>query len=226
MEGAEPSMITIIDLSWRAFRPVEVSPNPKIGELYDLARWRSPDLFVFYAPALGEPALILPERLIRAVEELKLSPDRSVAETDLMALLRQDQMTALWSEPADLVARSAAKREVDAVIVVDDEAFPVGLFIPTVVAERLSHTSIVQGSSSNLRQTVEELIEEGEVAEAIAAIADEHGEIHRDHFSELLNYAPPNPYFCEGEGKPHTQSRCPCRRHPGAACGRRTVGSG
>lgn len=113
-----------------------------------------------------------------------------------------------------------AWQEAQVVIAVNDDTVPVGLFIPSVVAERLPQTSqILHASSPQLQQTVGRPTEIGDLARAIAAIEGEHDEFH----SEYLNHLAPDPYICEDHGKPHKLSRCPCDIHPGAPCGRRKV---
>jgi hypothetical protein len=216
------SMIPIIQFSWRSFVPAQ-APNVGVGQLYDLAQHHDPQLFVFHDSVHRLSALVIPNLVTQTIESLELPRSESAAAIGLLDLLRQDQMTVHMHQPAHLVARLVAWQGVHTTIVINDDAVPVGLFIPSAVVERLPNTSMLRNSSQELQDTVRTVLATpGGLARAIAAIEREHDEFH----SESLNVNAPDPYVCEDHGKPHKRSRCPCDIHPDAPCGRRGVTSG
>lgn len=213
-------MIPIIDFSWREFKPFQQSLDASVQEFYDLAHIYNPNLFLLHDPERRLSALVIPDLVIQTVERFDLPLEAPVAATGLPDLLRQGQMTVHAGQPASLVALLAEAHEIESVVVVDDSAFPIGLFVPSVVAERLPETYRIQAESSeSLRRTVRRLAAAGNLTGAIAAIEGEYGDFH----SERLNQLGADPYVCDGNGKPHYWRRCPCKWHPTATCGRRTI---
>jgi len=211
-------MIPIRDFSWHIATPLVVG-HVSVGELYDLANQHHPQPFVLHDQADRFSALVIPDVVIQTVEEFNLPLSEPAAAVGLTDLLRQDQMTVHWNVSSSLVAALAAWQEAQAVIVVDDLAVPVGLFIPGEVIERLPRTSLIRQGPPELRQTVRRLTRLGDLAGAIAAIEGERTDFH----SETLNSQGPSPYVCDDHGKPHIRSSCPCSHHPTATCGRRTA---
>jgi hypothetical protein len=211
-------MIAILDFSWRDFVLFE-GVDASVGDLRCLADEHSPDLFLFHDTAVRSSALIIPDQLIRIVEESGMEHDEPAIDSGLLTILRKDQLTVSSREPARLVALVAEEKEAHAVIVTDRfrQNVPVGLFFPGVLRERLQYTSLVRNSS--LAPAIKELTDEGDIVGAITAIEDKHDEFH----SESINFSRPNPYVCAGDGPSHMRSTCPCEYHPNASCAMRAV---
>ncbi|HBY93026.1 MAG TPA: hypothetical protein DEP84_03520 [Chloroflexi bacterium] len=213
-------MIPIIDFSWREFKLFQQSLDVSVQEFYGLAHSHNPNLFLLHDPDRRLSALVIPDLVIQTVERFDLPFEAPVVATGLPDLLRQGQMTVHVGLPASLVTLLAGAHEIESVVVADDSAFPIGLFIPSVVAERLPETYRIQGESSEtLQRTVRRLTATGNLAGAIAAIEGAYDDFH----SERLNQIGADPYVCDGNGKPHYWRRCPCKWHPSASCGRRTI---
>jgi hypothetical protein len=214
-------MIPIIHFAWQRFIPTQIQ-NVRVGQLYDLAR-KNPvqELFVFNDPTHQLSALIIPELVTSIVDELNLPFWESAADVGLLDIIRQDHIAVHMNQPASVVTRLAAKMDAQTVIVVNDDAIPVGLFMPGVVAERLPQASILGQGSVNLRGTVSTQVASRDLAAAIASIEAEMLAFH----SEFLNEHAPDPYVCEGFGTPHKRTICPCDIHPAATCGKRLVGN-
>jgi hypothetical protein len=213
-------MIDILDFSWRGFTLV-ATPNATARELAELARQKQLSPFVFHDPLHRSSALVLPDAVTYAVGRLDIPYDEPAVPSGVLTLLREDQITVRRYQPASRVARLARERDAKIVVVVDEYETPVGLFVPSVVVERLPGSSMITtGSSSSLRQAVQQMVSAGDLVGAIESIEKEHTGFH----SERLNLDAPDPYVCEDHGKPHIQSRCPCDVHPSANCGRRRAG--
>ena len=216
-------MIPIIHFSWQWFIPTQIQ-NVRVGQLYDLALKKSmpnPELFVFHDPTHRLSALIIPDQVTHIVGVLDLPFWESAAAVGLLDIIRQDHITVHMNQPASLGTQMAAKMDGQTVIVVNDDAIPVGLFMPGVVAERLPQSSMLLQSSTDLQEAVSTQLDGGDLAEALASIEAEMLAFH----SEGLNINAPDPYVCEGLGAPHMRTNCPCDIHPTATCGRRLVGN-
>lgn len=212
-------MIPIFEFSWRRFEPAQ-APDISVGQLYDLAQHHDPQLFVFHDSVHRLSALVIPNLVTQTIDSLELPPSESAAAIGLLDLLRQNQMTVHQNQPARLVARLADWQAVHTIIVTNDDLFPVGLSIPSVITERLPHSQILRVSSQELQTTVRTILADTQdLARVIIAIEHEHDEFH----SESINELAPDPFVCEDHGRPHKRSRCPCDIHPDAPCGRRGV---
>jgi hypothetical protein len=211
-------MIVILDFSWRDFRPFERA-DASVGDLLYLAQQHSPDLYLFHDTAVRSSALIIPDQLIRVVEEFGMPRDESAIDSGLLTILRKDQLTVSSREPARFVTLVAEEKEAHAVIVTDPyrQDIPIGLFFPGVLQERLHDTSLVRESS--LVPAIKERMDEGDIVGAITAVEDKYDEFH----SESLNFRRPNPYVCAGDEGSHISSKCPCNLHPDASCKMRAV---
>ena len=154
--------------------------------------------------------------MIQLVEALRLSPGDSALDTGLLDLLRQGQATVGANEPAGRVAWLATKYDIEVVIVVNDDGIPVGLFIPSIVTERLPQTmDKLQQSSPQLQYTIAHLTEENNLPGAIIALEGEHNQYRSERFSQLNIQA----FLCEDHGDPakyHHIFRPSCTKHPGA----------
>jgi len=211
-------MIPIWNFAWQGLVPIREA-NPTVGDLVRLANRNDSALFVLHDPANRVSTLIVPEFIERVVNELRLADDVPAAQVGPLDLLRQRQLTAHPSQPASVVARISAWADADVVILVDDSALPVGLFMPSWAAVRIRRSSLLQSASPELRNTVDDYIIRGQLDEAIDAIDREL----RDFHSEGMNLVAPEPLVCNGSNAPHTVSFCLCRRHPGATCGIRRI---
>ena len=214
-------MIPIIDFCWRDFALEQVR-NITVAQMHNLAQQRQPELFLFHDPAYRWSALIIPELVLDIVPRFDLPPQESASAIGFLDLLEQDQMIVHQNQPASLVATLSAWQQAQAIIAVDDNSVPVGLFIANVVAAGLLERSqILHQSTAQLKQTVARLTAIGDVAGAIAAIEGEHDHFHSEHRMAQSR----DPYVCEDHGKPHFRSRCPCSIHPDARCSKRRVAS-
>jgi hypothetical protein len=209
-------MLSILDFSWRDFRP-DVVEGVRVGELYDLARAHASELFVVHDRALRWTALVIPDVVTVTVERFDLSKDTPAVAVGMVDLLRRDQMSLSLECQASLAARLALWREATVVHAVEDDGTPRGLFIPDIVAERLPGASMLTGGSPELRESAQGPM--GRLGEALAAIEAELPAFH----SESLNSWGPSPYVCHDHGLQHKVSFCPCDKHPEAVCARRAV---
>jgi hypothetical protein len=215
-------MIPIIQFCWQDFKPVEVD-DVEVRRLYNLSKEHDRDLFVLHDRIHRMSALVIPDLVTETVERLdllNLQGETSAAAIGLLDLLRQDQITVNFEQPASLVAIAAAWQQAEAVIAVDNNARPRGLFIPSVVAERLPQASLIQEQSPQFRQSVGQLSQLGYLAGAIVAIENKFDSFH----SERLNHHAATPYICSGP-EPHMASSSFCDEHPNANHSMRNVAS-
>jgi hypothetical protein len=216
-------MIPIIDFCWQEFNPVEVD-DVEVRHLYNLSKQHGPDLFVLHDRVHRMSALVIPDLVTETVERLdllNLRGETSAAAIGLLDLLRRDQITVNFEQPASLVVIAAAWQQAGTVIAVDNSARPRGLFIPSTVAERLPQASLIQEQSPQLRESVGQLTRIGNLAGAIVAIESKFDSFHSEH----LNRHAANPYICDGPLPHKTFSPPPCREHSGAIVTMRNVAS-
>ena len=203
-------MIPISNFCWQGFRPVEVS-NISIGELVSLVNGRGP-FVIIHDRQYHLSAFVVPELMIQLVRALDLSLDGSAMATGLLDLLRQSQIVVGENEPASRVAKLAVEHDIEVVIAANRDLFPVGLFIPSVVTERLPHTTLFHQGSYQLRETVVQLTSVGDLPGVIRAIESEFISYH----SELLTLQDIKLLICEDHGNEHSVFEAPCKDHPGA----------
>lgn len=91
-------MIPIIHFCWQEFTPVKIA-NVSVGDLYEQAQQRAPELFVFHDPEHRSSALVIPDLVTQTVEKLDLPLGEPAATIGLLDLLRQDQMTVHLNQP-------------------------------------------------------------------------------------------------------------------------------
>ena len=212
-------MLSILNISNQTFKVEEV-PDIKVEKLVQLAKQNQPRLFVVHDPAHCISAVVIPERVLTVVKELKLPGYQLAADVGLMGVLRQRQITVTKDQSAQTVARMANLSRAEFVIVRDQQHAPSGLFIPHVVAERLPHTRMVQ-EVPYFQKTIEDLLAENNLIGAISQIEKRIKDFH----SERINLDAPDPYICGGDNEdgPHNRNSCPCPYHPGAPCAKREV---
>jgi len=212
-------MIPIIEFSWQDFSLTQVS-NVSVGQLYDMAQQYQPELFMFHDPGSRASALVVPEVVIQTVDGLGLPHEEPATEVGLLDLLRRDQITVDRDQPASLVVKMAAWQDAQVVIVVDNAAVPLGLFIPSVEVQEFPNRGFIWSDASpELRQIVARLSAVGDLVGVVCAIESHHSSFH----SESGNAQSRSPYTCEDHGLAHKRSRCPCDLHPNATCARRIV---
>jgi hypothetical protein len=209
----------ILNFSNQTFK-VEKIANIKVEDLVQLAHQNQPRLFVVHDPVNKASAVVIPELVIKVVDELKLSPELPAADVGLMGALRGRQITVKADQPATTIAQLANLSKAEFVIVTDQQRTPTGLFVPNVVAERLPQASMVQ-ERPDLQQIILERLAENDLTGAIAQVEKRIKDFH----SEKVNQDAADPYICSGDNDdgPHHWNSCPCPYHPGAACGRREV---
>jgi hypothetical protein len=210
-------MIAISDFCWRDFSPLRES-DPTVGALYDIAQRHLGSYFVLHDPVHLTCSLAIPEVITHVVDVSDLSRNERAAGAGLLSVLSHEQIWVHRSQPAEVVARLVASTNSQVVIAVEDDGSPTGVFIPSVVMERLPNTSLVRSASPQLQQAVNQFLGSSDLVSMIQAIQNEYPGFH----SENLNQHRPDPFVCDDHGKPHILMRCPCDVHPGAACGRRS----
>lgn len=217
-------MIPVIDLCWQRFDPARVA-GATVDDLYTLAIQHGAAPFVVHDSMDRTSALVLPETVTMAVDQLGLPLWASASDIGLFDAIRRNQMTVSHDQPASLVVRLASSQKVGAVIAVNQHRVPVGLLIPGSVIERLPASHWVVGSSPALQQQIAHLAAGGDLVGAIAALEAEYrfdpGEFH----SESLNEYASDAYTCAGdfEDGAHTVYRCPCEVHIAGVCAKRKV---
>ena len=217
-------MIPIIDLCWQGFTPVTVN-RATVGEIYSLAQEHGTNPFVIHDSADRTSALVLPDAATRAIDMFGMPRTMLAAAVGLFDMLRRNQMTVSFDQPASLVMRLSSSQQIGAIVAVDSDEFPVGLLIPGSVTERLPHSHWIVQSSPALQQQITALTAIGDLAGAIAALETERQLGPGDFHSESLNALAPDAYTCGGDAEdgPHTINVCPCGYHPGGSCVKRTV---
>jgi hypothetical protein len=200
--------------SWRGFssRPLA---GPSVGDLVTLCSTESPKLFVAHDSLSGWSGVVVPDGVLALVDRLELPYDAPAFDVGLLSALSQGQLVARWNQSASTVARLARWAGATSVIVVSDTGDPQGLFQPTVVAERLPRTFIVQNSSPFVRYVVGRA--ETDLVEAITALESEHVTFH----AESINDHAVDPYICKEGGIDHHVLFCPHDPpHQFGPCGR------
>ena len=216
-EGVRAIVIPILDFAWQDVRPVEFS-NPQLGDIHAQCVQYGPELLLAHDVVNRWSALIIPEVVDRLVAEFEIPVTASATASGVVDVLRQGHITVSGDQPASMVVRLAQSMDAAVVVIADGADRPVGLFLPAVVAERLSRTSLVRHESSPFVQYVAERAE-GDLVAAISAIESEHTSFH----SESLNQNVSDAYICDGGGIPHHVAFCPHRPHPSGPCGHRRV---
>lgn len=206
-------MIPIVDFCWQNFNPVEIW-NLSVRELVDLAGRHDPkDPFVVvYNKQYHLPILVFDDVVAQLAESLKLPPDASALTTGLLDLLKQGQVTVRENEPASRVAWLAIEHDIEVVTAANDDAIPVGLFIPSIVTERLPKTTKLQQCSPHLQETIGRLTKVDDLPWAIMAL---EGELNQ-YGSERLKGQDIRRFQCQDHGKPHYIFRPKCENHPTA----------
>jgi hypothetical protein len=214
-------MFPIFDFCQQKFNLVQ-SKNVTIGNLQEIAGQHGDDVFVLFDPVYRESACVIPEAVEWAVHKFQLAPNEIAAKTGIFKILRRNQAVVHRDQPAVRIAELASSEDVDAIVAVSDVAKPVGIFLPGIVAERLTKTRFVTDKLSSALQTqVRSLRGVGNLSQAIGALETQGLSFH----SEKLNIYGGEPYVCDGGGAagPHFRNSCPCRYHPGAGCRRRNI---
>lgn len=212
-------MISVYDLSWQDFKAVEIM-GASVGELAQLAR-KGEEAFILYDQQARLPALVHPGQVLQILAESRLRENESILESGLLDLLRRGQMMVHTDQPAGRVAEMAERYGMTVVVAVGLDNHPQGLFIPSVVVERIPQGYLFQQRTSpELRDEFMRLSRAGRFAAAIDALSKEHDEYH----AEPVNFNSPDPYYCQGGGG-HWASSCPCRdkTHDPKKCGRSQV---
>jgi len=214
--------MSILNFSNHTFK-VEKIASIKVEDLLKLVYQNQPRLFVVHDLALKTSAVVIPELVLKVVNELYLTPQQQAADAGLMGVLRRCQITVKADEPAETVARLARVAKAEFVIVTNQERIPTGLFIPHVVAQRLPQARMVQ-EVPDLERLIQEQLAKNDLTGAITQIKKRIKDFH----SEKINLDAPDPYICSGdeEDGPHHRNSCPCPYHPGAACSKREVLTG
>jgi len=210
-------VIPILDFAWQDVSPVELS-DPRLGDIHAQCMQYAPDLMLAHDVVNRWSALVIPEVVDRLMTEFGIPVTASATTSGVVDVLRQGHITVRGDQPASLVVRLAQSMDAAVVVIADGADRPVGLFLPAVVAERLSRTTLVRYESSPFVQYVADRAEDDLVA-AISAIESEHTSFH----SESLNQNVSDAYLCDGGGIPHHVAFCPHRPHPSGPCGRRHV---
>ena len=208
-------MISIMDVSWHVNAPVVVA-EPTVGAIYELASAHGSNLFLIHDVSREWSTVVIPDLVLQFVDDAETPFADPVSATPLSEELSRGQMEVDANEPAIEVAEMCQEHGAWAVIV-KSEGRPVGLFIPSVVAQRLLDTTMIATGPSDLRETV--AANEFDITSSIRAIDAALTGFH----SENLNYRAPDPYICEGGGQPHHAWMCPHSPHPAGPCGRRQV---
>jgi hypothetical protein len=214
-------MISVYDLSWQNFKAVEVL-GASVGDLVQLAH-NGEQAFVFYDRQARLPALVQPGQVFQIVDEFGLRQAESILETGLLDLLRRGQMMVHTSQPAARAAGMAERYGIPVVIAVGLDNYPQGLFVPSVVVERIPQGYLFQQQTSpELRDEFIRLSRAGRFGAAINALGKEHEEFH----AEPVNIVAADPYYCQGGGG-HWASSCPCGdpNHDTKQCGRSQLAS-
>jgi hypothetical protein len=215
------NVIPILDFCFKEFHQ-QTENRVTVGRLHEIALQHHPRLFVFHDSAIRMTVLIIPDLVIRAVQELQLPKDDSAWSAGLLGALRRDQLIIHQARPAVQVAGIARITGIKAVIAVDDKFLPVGLFMPVSVRDRLPNTDLILHKSSlALQTTINRLVSKDDLVGALSAIETEHSIFH----SERLNQDAPVSSICAGDGAdgPHNVSSCPCIYHPGSSCAPRGI---
>lgn len=212
--------MSIINFSSKVFQLVELD-NVNVEQLGNLAGSHGSNLFVLHDRTNHFSAVIIPELVTFLLEKLELPPDDLAAPTGLLDALRQGQLTVREDQPASRVARLALGRRIDLVIVVNPNAAPVGLFVPSRVAEHLPGSTRIRQSTMSLSKRVQEMRDVKELPDILKEIEEEH----TDFASERLNQVVADPFVCAGDKDDgsHYVNSCPCSYHLGGSCSRRGV---
>jgi hypothetical protein len=210
-------VIPILDFAWQDVSPVEFS-DPRLGEIHAQCIQYAPELILAHDVVNRWSILIIPEVVDRLVGQFEIPVTSSATASGVIDVLRQGHITVRGDQPASMVVRLAQSVDAAVVVIADGADRPVGLFLPAVVAKRLSRTSLVRYESSAFVQYVADRAEDDLVA-AMSAIEREHTSFH----SELLNQNVSDAYICDGGGIPHHVAFCPHRPHPSGPCGHRRV---
>jgi hypothetical protein len=214
-------MTSILNFCQQKFQLVQ-SDNVTIGKLQTLAEQHGDQPFVFYDATHRESALVIPEAVTWAVHKFELGPDEIAAGTGIFELLRRNQAVVDRDQPASRVAKLASSREAGAIVAVADKGKPVGVFLPSIVAERLPETRfVIDKLPSALQTQVRSLRGLDKLSQAIEVFETGGLSFH----SARVNVYGGEPYVCDGGGEdgPHFRNSCPCRWHPGAGCTRRSI---
>lgn len=204
-------MIPILDFSWHTFQPRPLPPL--VQDLVGLCEAEQRRLFVGHDAGSRWCGVVVPNGVISLVERLDLPGDAPVYESGLLSAVGQSQLVARSDQPASRVATLALSVGASCVVIVSDLGVPVGLFVPAVCEQRLPRSSVVQGSSALVRYVVNHA--GSNVAEAIAALEEEHSSFH----SELINATPADAYVCSEGGVDHYVSFCKhVPTHPVGPC--------
>jgi hypothetical protein len=226
--SAEPEhrggkMVPIVDISWHEFKS-EQSENPSVGDLYNLANQYSPELFIFHETSARWSAVVIPELVVKTVDDLQFDHGSPASAVGLTDLIRREQLTVNRNQPASIVAQLAWLQEISQVIVVDENLKPIGLFIPSNVFERLLDTlsgNLIDSLRTGLETNLNQGLAQGGLVNALKEIE----KVKQSYHSERLNYQDPDPLVCQAKGRIHSTSFCPCQRpgHSGGPCSKRKI---
>jgi hypothetical protein len=193
-------MIPILDFAWHTFRP---RPLPiRADDLVGLCQAEQPRLFVGHDPVSRWCGVVVPSGVLALVERLDLPGDAPVFDSGLLSAVGQGQLVARSDQPASRVAKLALSAGASCVVLVSGIGVPEGLFVPAVCAQRLPRSSVVHSSSAFVRYVVNHA--GSDVAEAIAALEEEHTSFH----AEIINMTPADAYVCSEGGVDHYVPFC------------------
>jgi hypothetical protein len=193
--------------------------NVSVERLRQLAEKAKAGLFVIFDPQQHAAALILPELVTSAVSYFKWEPEASAADVGLLSFLRRGQLTVNQGQEAGQVARLAIAAEAWAVLVLDPKGKPVGVFLPRVVAARLSSRS-AQASFPPILAASRVHPQGFYGLQALPWVLEELDREVPGFHNENLNSRAADPYWCDAG---HNVEHCPCSVHIGSNCARREV---